>query len=77
MTGQEGDNKNLSVSNIQTVSTTEYMLTVAQNQTRSAKLTANGSGILYPYLVCLANRLHTVRKRLLTYTLQLGRERGN
>ena len=56
------------VSNTQTVYTTEYIFTTAQNQVRLAKLTANGSSVLNFHLVCLVNRLHQRREPALDVT---------
>ena len=60
MTGsQDGaDDQSWLVSDIRTVPTTKYMLTTAQDQTRSATSTTNGSSVLYFYLVSLVNYLH-------------------
>ena len=56
--GQEGtDGKNVLVSGTRTVSTTESMLTGAQNQARSVNQATNGSSTLYSQLVYLANHL--------------------
>jgi len=55
-----GDQSRL-VSDIRTVATTKYVLTIAQDQTRSAISTANGSTLLYFHLVSLVNHLHRRR----------------
>ena len=55
---QEGtDDQRRLVSGTQTKSTTEYMLTVAQDQTRLASSGINGSSILYLHTEYQANRL--------------------
>ena len=62
MGSQEGaDERRRSVSDIQTRPTTKYVLTVAQDQTRSAISAANESNILYFHLVYLANHLPRCR----------------
>jgi hypothetical protein len=56
--GQEGtDDRRQLASGTRTLSSTEYALTTAQTQTRSAVLATDGHSILYLHLVSLVNRL--------------------
>ena len=60
--GREGaDDQRRLVSDIRTMPTTKYVLIVAQDQTRSATSTTDGTSILYLRVVSPANHPHRHR----------------